>query len=75
MPFVEVKVFEGELSDAETHDVIKGVTDTIVSVSGEALRPHTWVIVTQVPSGGWGIGGDALGLSDVRSLQGRDGEM
>jgi 4-oxalocrotonate tautomerase len=71
MPLVEVKVFDGELSDEETQRVIEGVTDTIVSVSGEALRPHTWVVVSQVRSGNWGIGGSALGLTDVRALQGR----
>jgi 4-oxalocrotonate tautomerase len=71
MPLVEVKVFEDELSDQEARDVIKGVTDAIVSISGEALRPHTWVVVSQVRSGHWGIGGNALGLGDVRTLQGR----
>jgi 4-oxalocrotonate tautomerase len=60
-----------ELSDQETQDVIKGVTDVIVSVSGEALRPHTWVVVTQVRSGSWGVGGNPLGLKDIRGLQGR----
>jgi 4-oxalocrotonate tautomerase len=72
MPLVRIEVFEGELSDQETRALITGVTDSIVSISGEALRPHTWVIVNQVRSGNWGIGGDALGLKDVRALQGRN---
>jgi 4-oxalocrotonate tautomerase len=46
---------------------IKDVTDSIVSVAGEALRPHTWVIVSEIRSGSWGVGGDALGLKDVRA--------
>lgn len=71
MPFVEIKVFEDELTEDETSEVIKGVTDAIVSVSGEPLREYTWVVVSQVPSGNWGIGGNALGLKDVRALQGR----
>jgi 4-oxalocrotonate tautomerase len=53
---VDVKVFENELSDEETQHVISGITDTIVSVAGEALRPHTCVLVTHVQSGNWGIG-------------------
>ncbi len=73
MPLVEIKVFENELSDKEAQAVIKGVTDAIVSVSGEPLRPHTWVVLSHVPSGNWGIGGNALGLKDVRALQGRGG--
>jgi 4-oxalocrotonate tautomerase len=71
MPLVEVTVFEDELSHRETYALITSVTDSIVSVSGEALRPHTWVIVKQVRSGNWGIGGNALGLEDVRALQER----
>jgi 4-oxalocrotonate tautomerase len=71
MPLVEITVFEDELSDRETQALIAGVTDSIVSVAGEALRPHTWVIVKQVRSGNWAIGGNALGLEDVRTLQGR----
>jgi 4-oxalocrotonate tautomerase len=74
MPLVEIKVFEDELSGTEPQDVIKGVTDAIVSVTGEALRPHTWVVINQVCSGHWGIGGTALGLTDVRALQ-RSGEQ
>lgn len=70
MPLVEIAVFEDELSDQETQALIKSVTEAIVTVSGETLRPHTWVIVNQVASGSWGIGGNALGLRDIRTLQG-----
>jgi 4-oxalocrotonate tautomerase len=69
MPLVEIKVFEDELSGTEPQDVITRVTDAIVSVTGEVIRPHTWVVISQVSSGHWGIGGNALGLTDVRALQ------
>ena len=33
------------------------LTDTMVAIEGEAMRGVTWVIVEEVPSGDWGIGG------------------
>ena len=69
MPLVEIKVFEGEFSDDERADMIAAVTDAMVRFTGERIRPHTWVVLEEVKSGGWGIGGTALGLPDVRALQ------
>lgn len=69
MPLVEIKVFEDEFSDDERADVIAAVTDAMVRFTGERIRPHTWVVLEEVKSGSWGIGGSALGLPDVRALQ------
>ena len=69
MPLVEIKVFEGELSEAQTKDVIQKITDVMVSFSGENLRPATWVVVQEVKSDNWGVGGKALGLNDIRAMQ------
>jgi 4-oxalocrotonate tautomerase len=69
MPFVEIKVFEGELSGAQTQDLIRKVTDVLVSFSGENLRQATWVVVQEVKSGHWGVGGKALRLDDIRAIQ------
>lgn len=69
MPFIEIKVFEGELSEDEKKKIIEDVTDVMVSVSGENLRSATWVVIQEIKSGNWGIGGKSLGLKDVRALQ------
>ena len=69
MPFIEIKVFEDEFSDDERAGVIDAVTDAIVGFTGESIRPHTWVVLEEVKSGSWGIGGTPLGLPDVRALQ------
>jgi 4-oxalocrotonate tautomerase len=45
------------------------VTEVIVSFAGENLRQATWVVVQEVKSGNWGVGGKALGLDDVRAIQ------
>jgi len=69
MPLVEIKFFEDELSEAQTQEVIEKVTDVLVSFSGEGLREATWVVVQEVKSGHWGVGGKALGLDDIRAIQ------
>jgi 4-oxalocrotonate tautomerase len=71
MPLVNVKVVEGVFSAEQKKDMIARLTDTMVEIEGEALRPVTWVVVEEVRSGDWGIGGNALTTSDVQALQGR----
>ena len=69
MPFVEIKVFEDELSEEQKHEMIQKITEVVVSFAGENLRQATWVVVQEVKSGNWGVGGKALGLDDIRSIQ------
>jgi 4-oxalocrotonate tautomerase len=69
MPLVEIKFFEDEFTEDDRVNLITAVTDTMVRFTGESIRPHTWVVLQEVKSGNWGIGGNALGLADVRALQ------
>ena len=69
MPFVEIKVFEGELSEEQTQEMIQEITEVVVSFEGENLRQATWVVVQEVRSGNWGVGGKPLGLNDIRAIQ------
>lgn len=68
MPLVEVKVFKDELTPDQTCTLIQKITDAVTSVTSAKLRDVTWVIVSEVPSGNWGIGGTALGLDDVKKI-------
>lgn len=68
MPLIQVKVFEQELTKKQTQDLIGGITDVVTSVTSDKLRDVTWVVVDEVPSGNWGIGGKALGLVDVKKI-------
>jgi 4-oxalocrotonate tautomerase len=40
----------------------------MVSIEGENLRPVTWVVIEEVRSGDWGIGGKPLTAADVKAL-------
>ena len=69
MPLVQVKVIEGVFSAAQKQEMIGRLTDSLVAIAGEALRPVTWVVVEEVDSGAWGIGGKSLTTADVQAIQ------
>ncbi len=68
MPLVQVKVIEGVFTDAQKQEMIRKLTDAMVSIEGENMRAVTSVIVEEVKSGSWGIGGKALTTADVRAM-------
>ena len=68
MPFVNVKIIEGVFGDDEMRQIVEGVTEAMVAIEGENMRGVTWVVVEEVHSGDWGIGGRALTTEDVRAL-------
>jgi 4-oxalocrotonate tautomerase len=72
MPLVTIKMFEGELSDSQAKDLIHKVTEAVIPFVGEKLRDNTWVLIEEIASGSWGIGGKAFGLKDVREIQSRE---
>jgi 4-oxalocrotonate tautomerase len=68
MPLIQVKVIEGVFTEAQKREMVHKLTDAMVSVEGEAMRPVTWVVVEEVRSGDWGIGGKPLTAADVKAL-------
>ena len=42
--------------------------DARLEIEGENLRPVTWVVLEEVKSGDWGMGGDAITTEDVKML-------
>jgi 4-oxalocrotonate tautomerase len=68
MPLVQVKVIEGVFSEAQKEEMIRKLTDAMVTIEGENMRAVTWVVVEEVKSGSWGVGGKALTTADVEAL-------
>jgi len=68
MPFVQIKVIEDVFTQEQKQQMIEKVTDAMVSVEGENMRPVTWVVVDEVKSGDWGIAGKALTAEAVKEL-------
>jgi 4-oxalocrotonate tautomerase len=69
MPLVNVKLIEGVFTTEQKRDMIQRLTDTMVEIEGENLRPVTWVVIEEVKGGDWGIGGQGLHSADVKKLQ------
>jgi 4-oxalocrotonate tautomerase len=69
MPYVEVKLIEGVFDANQKQEMITKLTETMVDIEGEALRPFTLVTVAEVRSGDWGVGGKCLTAQDVKDLQ------
>ena len=68
MPLIQVKLIEEVFTPAQKKEIITKLTDAMVAIEGENLRPFTLVTVEDVRSGDWGVGGKTLTTSDVRSL-------
>jgi len=48
--------------------LIAKVTEAMIEVEGEAMRPVTWVRIKEFEGGDWAIGGKALRAADVQAL-------
>ena len=68
MPLINVRVIEGVFSDSQKRQMIEELTDTMVGIEGENMRPVTWVVVEEVASGDWGVGGTPLHTADIKAL-------
>lgn len=68
MPLIQVKLIEEVFTSEQKRQIIERLTDTMVEIEGENMRPVTWVVVEEVPSGQWGIGGSPLTTDDVKAL-------
>jgi 4-oxalocrotonate tautomerase len=68
MPLIQVKLIEEVFTPAQKKEIITKLTDAMVAIEGENLRPVTWVVIEEVPSGEWGIGGQAMTTDAVRGL-------
>jgi 4-oxalocrotonate tautomerase len=71
MPLIQVKLIEGVFDSKQKKEIITKLTDAMVSIEGENLRPVTWVVVEEVRSGDWGIGGQAMNTAAVLELAGK----
>jgi 4-oxalocrotonate tautomerase len=68
MPFINVKLIEDVFTPEQKRRIVEDLTDAMVAIEGEAMRPVTWVVVEEVRSGDWGIAGKPLTTQDVRAL-------
>ena len=68
MPLLTVKLIEGVFTPQQKQEMIRRLTDTMVSIEGENLRSLTLVVLEEVKSGDWGVGGTSYTAADVKAV-------
>jgi 4-oxalocrotonate tautomerase len=69
MPLINVKLIEGVFNEQQKKKMVTDITNAMVAIEGEPMRQVTWVVIEEVKSGNWSIGGKPRAPSDVRALQ------
>jgi 4-oxalocrotonate tautomerase len=73
MPLINVQIIENVFTPDQKQEMISKLTEAMISVEGEALRPYTWVKIDEVKEGNWSVGGQSLYAKDVHRMQGARG--
>jgi len=65
MPFINIKVLKGTLSDEKKAEMIKRVSETVAEIEAipspkDSLLGYTWCVLEEVDFGHWGVGGNAI---------------
>ena len=71
MPLVTIDVIKDVFSPAKKQELIEKVTEALVEVEGEELRPVTWVRIVEFEQGNWAIGGQRLNAAAVHAMGGK----
>jgi 4-oxalocrotonate tautomerase len=69
MPLVTIDIIKDVFTTDQKKDLIERITDAMVAVEGEALRPVTWVKLNEIEQGDWAIGGQRLNAAAVHAMQ------
>ena len=72
MPLVTIDLIKNVFTPAQKQQLIERVTDAMISVEGETMRPVTWVRINEVAEGDWAIGGQTLTASAVHDMAAGD---
>jgi 4-oxalocrotonate tautomerase len=67
MPLINVKLIEGIFNEAKKKQIAAKLTDAMVAIEGETMRSVTWVVIEEVRSGHWAMGGKPLTTNGARA--------
>ena len=68
MPLINLKLIEGVFDASQKQEIAKKITEAMVEIEGEKMRPVTWCVVEEVRSGDWGIAGNPVTTADMKAL-------
>ncbi len=68
MPLVTIDVIKDVFTPEQKKQLIANVTEAMIAVEGENMRPVTWVRIQEFEGGDWAIGGRRLAAAGVHAL-------
>jgi len=68
MPYINCRVMEGVLSEEQKAEIAEQITETFASVVGEPVRGLTWVLIDDMSSGQFTIGGRPVTTEGVKEI-------
>lgn len=68
MPLVTIDVIRDVFTPEQKREMIEQVTDAMIRVEGERMRPVTVVLINEIAQGDWAVGGKCLTAADVHAL-------
>ena len=68
MPLVDIQLIKGAFTPEQKTTMISKVTDAMVQVEGENMRPVIWVRVQEIEDCQWAFGGKPLPASAVKAM-------
>jgi 4-oxalocrotonate tautomerase len=71
MPLVTIDVIQDVFTPQQKRELIDKVTEAMIAVEGEQMRPVTWVRIQEFAGGDWAIGGKSLRAADVHAMAGK----
>lgn len=60
MPVIRVTLLENFASSQEKSEIVQAMSNSLVNVMGEIVRPYIYSLVDEVPAGAWSIQGGTL---------------
>ncbi len=68
MPLVTIDVIKDAFTPDQKKRIIEKVSEAMIEVEGEAMRPVTWVKINEIAQGDWAIGGKCLNAAAVHAM-------
>jgi 4-oxalocrotonate tautomerase len=68
MPLVDIQLIRNVFTAEQKGELIDKVTEAMIAVEGEAMRPVTWVRIHEIEEGDWAIGGTRLSAAAVKRM-------
>ena len=75
MPLIRATLVENAISLEQKQELSTRITDAVVSVYGETMRPYTWVLIDEISSGLFGVGGHGFTTEEVRATMGSEAAL